>query len=275
MLQSNDIFSDFRIIRTIHTGTYEEDQKKFHRFHELYYITEGKCAVMIGRRVYRLQAGDIAVVPALTLHKTDYLSYGPNVKYVVSLTQETAEEIDAFLGENVASSCFTEGCVTVPIQRRETLSGLLNRMYFESDNSVPHSHSVAKTCLIQLLISVLRYRSNQTEEDGIIDVNAERIHQIASFIYDHVSEEVSLSQLSRHFALSQTYLSRTFKRATGFGIKEYLVNLRIQKACELLLNTQLSITAISEKCGFNDSNYFGDAFKKSIGVSPREYRKLG
>ena len=66
-----------------------------------------------------------------------------------------------------------------------------------------------------------------------------------------------------------------FKQATGFGLREYLVNLRIQRACELLLSTTLSITDIADKCGFNDSNYFGDAFRKAIGVSPRDYRKLG
>ena len=50
---------------------------------------------------------------------------------------------------------------------------------------------------------------------------------------------------------------------TGFGFKEYIINVRIKHACELLLNTNKSITTIAFECGFNDSNYFGDAFRRT------------
>ena len=71
----------------------------------------------------------------------------------------------------------------------------------------------------------------------------------------------------------RSYFSRKFKLCTGFGYKEYLITVRIIEACRLLLNTDMSITQIAENCGFDDSNYFGDCFKKIKGMSPREYRK--
>ena len=75
------------------------------------------------------------------------------------------------------------------------------------------------------------------------------------------------------FNLSRSYLSKKFKTATGFGFKEYIINVRIQNACRLLLESNKSITDIAFECGFNDSNYFGDAFRKAKGVSPHKYRK--
>ena len=274
-MEQSERFSDFRILKRTQIGVWEEDRKRFHRFHEIFIMTEGRCSVLIGRRIYRLQAGDIAIIPARTLHKTDYLNDGPHTKYVISLTKETAAEIDGFLGEQLTPLCLRAGQVTIPSQRRDAIFLLLGRMFYEYENQPPHAHSVAKACLCELLISILRYRAQEAENDGSEDETTRRVHQVTAYLYDHLAEEISLPGLAAHFAVSPSHLSRTFKRVTGFGLREYLVYLRIQRACELLLSTSLSITEIADRCGFNDSNYFGDAFHKAIGVSPRDYRKLG
>ena len=82
-----------------------------------------------------------------------------------------------------------------------------------------------------------------------------------------------LEDMSDKFHISRSYLSKKFKAVTGFGFKEYIVNVRIKNACRLLLETNKSITDIAFECGFNDSNYFGDSFRKIKGISPRKYRK--
>ena len=55
--------------------------------------------------------------------------------------------------------------------------------------------------------------------------------------------------------------------------KEYLNYIRVQKASDMLRNTDLSVTGVAMACGFSDGNYFGDVFRRLTGVSPREYRK--
>ncbi|MBQ1366656.1 MAG: helix-turn-helix domain-containing protein [Firmicutes bacterium] len=274
MAQSEQVL-DFRVLKRTHTGLFEEDKKRFHRFHELFVLTEGSCTVLIGQHMYRMQAGDIALIPARTLHKTDYLDNGLHTKYVISLTKATAAEIDYFLGEELTPLCLKAGMVTIPTQRREAIYLLLDRMLYEYENQPPHAHSVTKACLCELLISILRYRTQEEEKDGIIDERIERIQEVTRYLYDHQAEEITLPQLASHFAVSPSHLSRTFKDVTGFRLREYLIHLRIQRACDLLLSTTLSVTEIADRCGFNDSNYFGDAFRKAIGVSPRDYRKLG
>jgi YesN/AraC family two-component response regulator len=87
------------------------------------------------------------------------------------------------------------------------------------------------------------------------------------------ADNLSLEYVADKFNLSRSYLSKKFKTATGFGFKEYIINVRIQNACNLLLETNKSITDIAFECGFNDSNYFGDAFRKAKGISPHKYRK--
>lgn len=73
---------------------------------------------------------------------------------------------------------------------------------------------------------------------------------------------------------SPNYLSRRFRQATGIGLHEYIVFIRLHHAARQLVSTDDSVTDIALRCGFSDSNYFKDAFKKKYGVTPRAYRKL-
>ena len=72
--------------------------------------------------------------------------------------------------------------------------------------------------------------------------------------------------------MNPTYFSKKFRETTGFGVKEYLTHIRLQNAAHLLCTTDPSITEIAGICGFSDGNYFGDAFRKHYGMSPRAYR---
>ena len=68
-------------------------------------------------------------------------------------------------------------------------------------------------------------------------------------------------------------IKKIFKRDIGFTFSSYLNMLRIEKAKELLLKSDMSITVIAFDIGYNDSNYFSTVFKNIEGISPREYRK--
>lgn len=266
---------DMKVLKKIHTGVLTKEKEGFHPFHELFYISEGTCSVFIGHRAYQMKEGDFAVIPAGILHRTDYTSSAQNTKYVVSFSRRTARQLDTFLGEALADRELRQGRVRVPIQRREAVGHLLVRMLYEYENQPLHAAAFCKACLAELLISLQRYRAGAEENEGLLSPKAERMQAVAAYLSEHMREDLTLQTLSEVFAVSPSHLSRTFHEATGFGLREYLVNLRIQRAGELLLNSGLTITEIADRCGFSDSNYFGDAFRKAMGVSPREYRKLG
>lgn len=273
MASARQAAPDLRVLKTIRTGAQEEETERFHSFHEMFYVAEGSCSVFIGQRVHRLKKGDFAVIPAGTVHRTDYLSAGQNTKIVLSFSKRTAREIDQFLGEELTARSLRPGRIRSPLQRQEAVGLLLNRMLYEYENQPAHAHSFCKACLTELLISLIRYREGEEEADGLVSPEDERIRAVAEYISAHLQEDLTLPQLAEVFALSPSHLSRTFHAATGIPLREYLVNLRIQKAMELLLNTEKNITEISGLCGFRDSNYFGDAFRKATGLSPRDWRK--
>lgn len=100
------------------------------------------------------------------------------------------------------------------------------------------------------------------------------IRKACQYISEHYAEPISLQSVSDYVGLNSSYLSSLFKRETGSTFLDYLTETRIVAARELLVNTDIKIDDLPEKVGYNDFKYFYKRFKKSTGISPKEYRKL-
>jgi two-component system response regulator YesN len=93
------------------------------------------------------------------------------------------------------------------------------------------------------------------------------------YIDIHYGKELTLEEISRVVSVSPQYFSKLFKEETGFNFIEYLTNSRIEKAKELIKNTQMTMKEVCFEVGYNDPNYFSRLFKKIVGVSPTDYLK--
>lgn len=94
-------------------------------------------------------------------------------------------------------------------------------------------------------------------------------------ICQEYSRTIDLDALARKCHLSPSQFRRTFRRLLGRSPLQFILNVRLQAAADLLSNSRLSVTEIAMQCGFNEPNYFARQFRQHIGVSPSEYRKHG
>ncbi len=99
-----------------------------------------------------------------------------------------------------------------------------------------------------------------------------RISRVKEYIEENYWRKLTMDELARIAHTSPFYLSHIFKETEGLTLGKYIEKIRIEKAKELLAKTNLSITEISTRVGFSDSNYFSARFKKVVGISPRAYR---
>ena len=99
------------------------------------------------------------------------------------------------------------------------------------------------------------------------------IMEAKKYVDLHYYQRIVSSEVARHFNLSRSYFSICFGKIVGITFNEYLRNVRIEKAKEYLKKTSKSITEISDMVGYEDEKYFSKVFKKTVEVSPAEYRK--
>jgi len=93
------------------------------------------------------------------------------------------------------------------------------------------------------------------------------------YIHDHIGETLAIKEVARHVHLNSSYLSVLFKEEAGLNFIEYVTRLRIRKAKELLLESDLGLDIISERIGLQTTSYFIRVFKKYEDVTPRQYRE--
>lgn len=102
------------------------------------------------------------------------------------------------------------------------------------------------------------------------------IDRAKAYIDENFRRDISLDDVSREVDISPYYFSKLFKQETGKNFIEYLTEIRLKNARELLQNSQLSIKEICVQSGYGDPNYFSRIFKKYEGVTPSEFRgRLG
>ena len=94
-----------------------------------------------------------------------------------------------------------------------------------------------------------------------------------AYIHTTTAEPISRTDLARHVALSEDYLTSCFRKELGVTPIAYLNRYRVNQARQLLTDTSKSITEIALEVGFSDSGYFSRVFRREVGVSPEAYRQ--
>ncbi len=106
-------------------------------------------------------------------------------------------------------------------------------------------------------------------------VVSDYMEDILKYIQDNMSDyALTLNKIAGHFYMNPSYLSRIFKQRKGISFKDYLNKIRMETALEYVRNTDLKAYEIGEKIGIPDANYFSTSFKRYIGMSMTDYKKM-
>ena len=98
-------------------------------------------------------------------------------------------------------------------------------------------------------------------------------HMLKKYIYQNYSQHLTLDELCRTFCCSKSTLMNTFRRAYGVTVWQYITDVRLNRAKELLAGTDHTVRSIAAECGYSEQGYFTKAFAAEVGMSPTEYRR--
>ena len=150
----------------------------------------------------------------------------------------------------------------------------------EEDENTSHEKLIGRFEYFYSITAAFNYLSDTfmnllrrcREEQESRSTKPVRVAQL--YIEEHYMEPLTLEEIAQEIGFNDSYLSSIFKKQVGKSVIDYLTNVRIQHAKELLIDPERSVEDISDEVGFSDPKYFTRRFKKYTGVSPREYRNL-
>ena len=237
-----------------------------HPWHEIYYLKSGRTRYLVDDEIYPVEGGNLVFIPKGHYHMTDSGCAGMVERSLLSFDDalfddDTAVLLDELMGERL---------ISIPMNRIEGLEALFDAI--ERANSIDGAlgDAARKIHALDIIAFICRHKRVVTPYVSEAD---RLVHEVAEYISSHYQDELSLAYLARRFSLSDSHLSRRFKEVSGMGLNEYITHVRIMNAERLLSTSTVSITAVAEQCGFNDSNYFSTVFKKVKGVTPLKFAK--
>ena len=244
-----------------------------HNCYELFYAESGSCRFLIDNSIFDLHAGDFVLAPPMSLHYTRYV-FGQCKRTVILFGEEDVpEEVRRMMPQGDRFFHSTR-IFQVPTAYRAQCNGCLEHMITEERIGDERSVLLRRYYLWGLLLLCGRVCIFLSDPPSDIHTTDRQILQAAHYINEHYMNPMTTADVAQAVGFSPNYLSRKFRAAAGIGLHEYLVYARLHHAALELISTRDSITTIALRCGFSDSNYFKDSFKKKYGVTPREYRKM-
>lgn len=147
----------------------------------------------------------------------------------------------------------------------------------ESTESTVFCEQAKKASTIQVLSSTIKeaaeHIANLMSDNQFEEIENAYIRKAVHYIRTHYNENISLNELANHIHVNSTYLSNLFKTCIDINYVDYVKEVRIRKACNLLKNSNLKIKDIGEAVGVPNRKYFSKTFKHVVGITPQEYKK--
>lgn len=228
----------------------------------IHFIMEGQGTFYIDGKSYRLgkNEGFLICPDIVTYYEAD--RDDPWVYSWVGfrgLKAETYLEMANLNRENPVFKC----------QEGSLLQNTLENM--RKARSLKYGRELRLQGLLGIFLSELIELAEKNDIHGANQIEM-YIKKVIQYIETNYSRDITIDDISRHIGLNRNYFSSLFKEKMKLPPQQYLISYRINKACELMSNTGLSISDISRSVGYNDPLGFSKIFKKFKGCSPRDYR---
>ncbi len=241
----------------------------FHPEYEIYYLTDGIVEYLVNNKLYRIHTGNVVCIPPGVSHKSLQVLSIERKRMLLYVTPfdmqrytESCPEIANLFDNFIYSPTREQGAKVKSI-----FASIAEEQNLETPNA-----AMMDALIMQLLITLGRSNKYEGESESINNTALQCVDDISRYLDARFSEDVTLSKLSSVFHMNPSYISRVFKQKIGVSITEYLANVRIRYATDMLFNTNMTVTDIAESAGFASCNNFCVVFKKHTGMSPLKFR---
>lgn len=264
---------DIRIL-TVARCKYKHDRivsRHSHPFHHLIYVGAGEGLMQIGGNEYNLVKGNMIVIAPGIEH--EFSSHPDNPLQTI--------EVKCFLDNKRLLEAFDPFPSYNP-HTNELVRVTLAQLVQEAIDKRPYYAEIMQASLYQCLFYLLRHETSYsrlrlqspepTNNNDPSNLDPQ-IDEIMAYIRLNLHRKLKLSELGKKFAMSEEHLCRIFSKRLGVSPIQLFNHLRIEKAKEMLVQTELRVTEISDSLGFQNLHHMSRYFAKKVQISPLMYRQ--
>jgi len=253
----------------------------YHDYLEIGYIYKGQGKLYVRNEPFDVSEGDIVLVSNDEMHR---MEAAPGSKLYIMcifflsdlIFQPGANSPDLEYLSQFYKQSSTKREDRVYTDHNRVIIKIIEKMLKELDAKNEYYQLALKNYLLEILLTLLRHYGKRTKKNAGNFRKArdiERLRGLFSYIQNNYDQKISLLELSKMAYLSPAYLCRFFKKVTGTTISNYILRVRIDQAKELLIKSDLTITQIAFKIGFESHSYFDRVFHRFTKVSPKAFRQ--
>ena len=234
-----------------------------HQHTELFFIVSGKGQFLIQDQVFPVDVNNLVII-------------NPNVTHTeVSLNAQPLEYIVLGIdGIELATSENSNGqfCILDHFESVE-ISSCLRNILREMELKNTGYEDICQAYMEILIIRLMRTTSLSVQNESPPMSGNRQCAVARRYIDLHFKEPLTLEQLSEEAHINKYYLSHAFKKEYGISPIKYMISRRIDESQYLLAETDLSVSQIAQLLGFSSLSFFSQVFRKSLGISPMEFRQ--
>lgn len=244
---------------------------------EITYVQKGTMCYKVNHMVYHLKEGDIVFNNSGALHSGTmenqkdcaYIPVTFDSRLIYGFFQSTVNS--KYVDPVIQDSMLPAICINQSEPWHKPFREYLLRI-IDLDKKKPDFYELDITICLQsmwrLLLEHITYEPQASRENSL---EYDRIKKILSYIEENYQNKITLNDIAGHIHLCESECTRLFKRHMNTTLFAFLQEYRIERSLEFLQDDQ-PVSAVADKAGFSDPNYYSKVFAKIKGCSPREYR---
>ncbi|MCM1061858.1 MAG: AraC family transcriptional regulator [Eubacterium sp.] len=251
----------------------------WHSEFEINFIISGYADFICGDSKFISSEGDIIVIPPNMLHA---IYPRENSCQLYDTVVFSGEMLGISENDRCAARCvkpLVNGAYKInPRITREhvfysELRTAAENIFSCAKGNKPRLDMLMKSELLRLFW-LLQESGDISPADGNSTGKIETIRPAIEYMNENFAEKITVEQLAETVRVSKSYFMRIFREAAGAGAIEYLSQIRIKKACEILAETDKTAAETALECGFGNLSNFNRQFKNIVGCTPKDYRKI-
>lgn len=243
--------------------------REMHEDQLIMYCTDGEGTLTTPTQTHSVQKGDLMILPKSMPHQYVASKKNPWTIYWVHFDGKASAEYLKHI-ETPTFNALDGGVLSIGLHPR-IVNDFENLLSVRQTGYSLNAFIYASNVLGQLLTYIALLAPKISSDSYRHNIDLDAIHV---FMEEHIDEELSLEKIASFANLSKFHFSKRYKALTGYSPVQHFIHMKMEKACYLLDITDDQVTNISYQLGYEDTQYFSRVFKRVVGLSPRDYRKL-